>query len=81
MADGGVVCERKSRTCKLGLLQDPSFTGDVGGFKINHRKSVVRIRKASIRSNFLDVKAVSRSSAKSEVISLDAGLRMEGLTT
>ena len=58
--------------CRLGLFQDSDFAGDLEDSKIDLRWNFVHILK-------LHVRAVSHSSTESEIISLDAGLRMEGI--
>ena len=65
-----------AKQCRLGLFQDSDFAG------IHFCRNIMHLRKSYICSNKLDVQettAVSHSSTESEIISLDTGLRMDGL--
>ena len=69
--------------CQLGLFQDASDAGDLQLFKST--SSGVLCKKGdrtfvSISWMCQKATAASHSSTKAEVICLDAGLRMEGLT-
>ena len=58
------------------------LSGRSGRFQVTFKRCVVRLWITNMSSNVLDAqekKAVSHSSAESETISLDAGLRMDGI--
>ena len=63
--------ENTAQHCRLGLFQD----SDLEGLKINIRWTVV------VPPSWMCKKqaAVSHSSTETEIISLDAGLRMDGI--
>ena len=67
----------------MQTFQDSDFAGRMGGLRINFKWTLMCIREPHVRSNKLDVKkkqtAVSHSSTESEIISLDAGLRLDGI--
>ena len=68
--------------CQLGLFQDPDFAGDLEDSKstscavlnLFSSRTVVPISWMCKKQT-----SVSHSSTESEIISLDAGLRMDGL--
>ena len=73
--------DNKASGCKLGLFQDADFGGDLtdskssgGVLPMLESQTFVTISWTCKKQN-----AVSHSSTEAEVISLDAGLRMEGL--
>ena len=73
-----------AKQCRLGLglFQDSDFARDLGRLEINIRRNSMHFRKSNVRANKLDVQeksSVSHSSTEAEVISLDAGLRMDGI--
>ena len=73
-----------ARQCRLGLFQDSGFAGDLEDSK---SKSGVVLCIFGIHTfvlrNWMCKKqtSVSRSSTEAEIISLDAGLRMDGIPT
>ena len=68
--------------CKLGLFQDAKFAGH-DRFNINLRRCSVYIWITYVCANFFMAckkqTGVSHSNTEAEIISLDAGLRMEGI--
>ena len=57
------------------MFQDSDFAGD-----LNIRETLVHIRNTHVRANMLDVQETDFSFTqfqKAEIISLDAGLRMD----
>ena len=69
------------KQCKLRLFQDSDLAGDLEDSKIYFRWNIVHFGKSYVCSNQLDVQetSVSHSSTESEIISLDAGLRLDGI--
>ena len=70
-----------AQPCRLGLLQDSDFAGDLEDSKSTSGGILVYFRKSTICANKLDVQetdSVSHSSTEAELISLDAGLRVDG---
>ena len=68
--------------CRLGLFKDSDFADDLEDSKINLRWCLVYFWKSNFCPGHLDVQeqtSVSHSTTESEVISLDAGQRMDGL--
>ena len=71
-----------AKQCRLGLFQDSHFAGDLEDSKSDSGGTLCVFWKSYIDSNKLDVyetNTVSRSSTESEIMSLDGGLRMDGL--
>ena len=69
--------------CRLGLFQDSNFAGDVEDSKSTSAGILCIFgSRTFVPISWMCKKptSVSHSSTKSEVISLDAGLRMDGLT-
>ena len=72
-------------TCECNKMQAGTvsrlrFCGRSSRLKIYFRRNIVRFWKSYICSNKLDVQtSVSHSSTQSEIISLDAGLRLDGI--
>ena len=60
-----------AKQCRLGLFQRSDFAGDLEHSKIHFRWNIVRFWKSYI---FVPI-----SSTESEIISLDTGLRLDGL--
>ena len=48
-----------AKQCRLGLLQDSHFAGDLERFEIHFWRNIVRFRKSYIRSKKLDVQETS----------------------
>ena len=80
MTDKNCFVGNKIQDCKLGLFQDASFAGDLQDSNqlkaeycayLDHKR-LFKILECAQQTS------VSHSSAKSGIISLDAGLRMEG---
>ena len=73
-----VVWGHTAQQCRLGLFQNSDFAGDLEG--IDFRRNVMYFRQSHGCSCKLDVQEAdsspSHSSTESEMISLDAGLRM-----
>ena len=70
--------------CRLGLFQDSDFAGHLEDSKINIRRSSVHFRESHVCPMSWTCKkqtSVSHSSAEAEVISLDAGSRMDWILT
>ena len=71
-----------AKQCRLGLFQDSDFAGDLEYSKSTSGGTLC-FRKSYICSNKLGMckkqTAVSHSSTESEIISLDTGLRLDGL--
>ena len=69
--------------CRLELFQDSDFAGDLEDSKSTSGGTLCIFRKSHICSHKLDVQenktSVSHSSTESEIISLDSGLRLDGL--
>ena len=72
-----------AKQCRLGLFQDSDFAWDLEALKIYFKWNIVHFRKPHVRSNQLWMckkqTSVSHSSTESEIISLDAGMRMGGI--
>ena len=72
-----------AKQCRLGLFQDSDFAGDLEDSKSTIRWNIVHFRKAirlfqsvgCVRNTL----QISHSSTESEIISLDAGLRFDGI--
>ena len=84
------TCEHKqychggntAKQCKLGLFQDSDFAGDIEDSKSTSGGTLcVYGRHTFVPTSWMCKKqtAVSHSSTESEIISLDAGLRLDGL--
>ena len=72
----------KIEDCELGLFQDASFAGDWRGSKSTSEGLLCMLGSHTfVPTSWMCKKqtAVSHSSVESEIISLDAGLRMDGL--
>ena len=72
-----------AKQCRLGLFQHSDFAGDLEDSKIYFRWNIVRFGKSNI---FVPISwmckkqtSVSHSSTESEIISFDAGLRLDGI--
>ena len=76
-----LICGKHSTTLQIRIVSMLLFlSGDL--VEINIRRSSMHFRMSNVRANKLDVQETdlcSHSSAKAEVISLDAGLRMDGI--
>ena len=71
-----------AKQSRLGLFQDSDFAGDLEDFKIYFGWNVVFFWMSYICSKQLDVQETNfsfNSSTESEIISLDAGLRLDGI--
>ena len=71
-----------AKQCRLGLFQDSDFAGDLEDSKSTSGGTLCIFGSHTICSNKLDVQeqtSVSHSSTESEIISLDTGLRLDGL--
>ena len=71
-----------AQQCRLGLFQDSDFAGDLGDSKsASGRTLCVFGSHTSVPRSWMCKKqtSVSHSSTKSEVISLDTGLRLDGI--
>ena len=72
-----------AKQCRLGLLQDSHFAGDLEDSKSTSGWNIVRFWKSYIYSNQVGCvrnKLQFRTvSTESEIISLDAGLRLDGI--
>ena len=68
--------------CRLGFFQDSDLCKRHGRLEVDNRRNSEHFRKSHVRTNKLMCKkqsSVSHSSTEAEVISLDAGLRMDGI--
>ena len=68
--------------CRLGLFQDPDFAGDLGDSKSTFGGIFCLFgRRTFVPVNWMRKKqtSVSHGSTESEIVSVDAGLRMDGL--
>ena len=71
-----------SKQCRLGLVQDSDFSGDLEDSKIHVWRNIARFGSHTfVPMSWMCRKqtAVSHSSTESEIISLDTGLRLDGL--
>ena len=71
-----------AKQCRLGLFQDSDFAGDLGGSKSTSGGTLCIVGSHTfvpISWNGKKQTAVSHSSTESEIISLDIGLRLDGL--
>ena len=71
-----------AKQCRLGLFQDSDFAGDLEDFESTSGGTLCVLGKSYICSNSWICKkqtSVSHSSTESEIISLDAGLRLDGI--
>ena len=69
--------------CQLGLFQDPDLAGDLEDSKSTSGGILCIFgSRTNVPSSWMCKKqtSVSHSSAESEVVSLDASLRMDGIT-
>ena len=77
------VCHLGNTTkqCRLGLFQDSDFAGDIEDSKSTYGGTLCIFRSHTFVPIWMCKKqaAVSHSSTKSEIISLDIGLRLDGL--
>ena len=74
--------ENTAKQCRLGLFQDSDFSGDLGDLKSTSGGTLCIFgRHTFVPSSWLCKKqtAISHSSTESEIISLDTGLRLDGL--
>ena len=70
------------RQCRLGLFQDSHFAGDLEDSKSTSGRKLCVLRShtfVSISWMYKKQTAVPHSSTESEIISLDTGLRLDGL--
>ena len=67
--------------CRLGLFQDSDFAGDLEDSKSSSGVLCIFGSRTSVTISWMCKKqtSVPHSSTDSEIISLDAGLRMDGL--
>ena len=73
-----------AKECRLGLFQDSDFAGDLEDSKSNSGGTLCTFGSHTfVPISWMCEKqtAVSHSSTKSEIISLDAGLRLDGIPT
>ena len=74
---------KTARQCRLGLFQDSDFAGDSEDSKISIRDGLLCIfgSHTFVPKSWMCKKqtSVSHSSTEAEIISLDAGLRMDGI--
>ena len=70
-----------AQQCRLGLVQDSDFVGELEDSKSTSGGTIFG-RHTFVPTSWMCKKqtSVSHSSTESEIISLDAGLRMEGIT-
>ena len=72
-----------AKQCRMGLFQDSDFAGDLEDSKsTSGRTFIVRFESRTFVSISWMCKkqtVVSHSSTESEIISLDTGLRLDGL--
>ena len=72
-----------AKQCRLELFQDSDFAGDLEGSKSTSGGVLCMFGSRTFSTNQLDVQkgktSVSHSSTELEVVSLDAGWRMDGL--
>ena len=67
-----------AKQCRLGLFQDSDFAGDLEDSKSTSGGTIVRFWTSYVWMCKKQT-AVSHSSTESEIISLDTGLRLDGL--
>ena len=73
-----------AKQCRLGLFQDSDCAGDLEDSKSTSRGTLCVFEShtfVSISRMCKKQTSVSHSSTKSEIISLDAGLRLDGIPT
>ena len=73
---------KTAKQCRLGLFQDSDFAGDLEDSKSTSGGVLCILRShAFVPTNWMCKKqtSVSHSSTESEIISLDAGLRLDGI--
>ena len=83
IADGVVMWETLPKQCRLGLFQDSDFAGDLEDSKsTSGGTSCVFGSHTFVPKSWMCKKqtAVSHSSTESEIISLDTGLRLDGVS-
>ena len=71
-----------AQQCRLGLFQDSDFAGDLEDSKSTSRRFLCIFESHTfVRISWMCKKqtSVSHSSTEAEIISLDAGLRMDGI--
>ena len=71
-----------AKQCRWDWFQDSDFAGDLGRFKIHFRRNIMRFGSHTfVPISWMCKKqtSVSHSSTESEIISLDTGLRLDGL--
>ena len=71
-----------AKQCRLGLFQDSDFAGDLGDSKSTSEGTLCIFGSHTfVPISWMCKKqtAVSHSSTESEIISLDTGLRLDGL--
>ena len=77
-----VMWENAAKQCRLGLFQDSDFAGDLEDSKSTSGGTLCVFGSHTfVPKSWMCKKqtAVSHSSTKSEIISLDTGLRLDGL--
>ena len=75
-------CGNTAKQCRLGLFQDSDFAGDLGDSKSTSGGTLCTFGSHTfVPISWMCKKqtAVSHSSTESEIISLDAGLRLDGI--
>ena len=81
--DNTVMWETQHSNVNLGLFQDSDFARRLWRLEVNIRRNLMHFWKshARDRSSWMCKKqtSVSHSSTEAEIISLDAGLRMDGI--
>ena len=68
-----------AKQCRLGLFQDSDFAGDLEDSKSTSGGTLCIFGSHTFCSNKLDVQETNCRFAESEIISLDTGLRLDGL--
>ena len=75
------MCVTRAQHCRLGFIPDSDFTGDLEDSKTISGGSHVFLEADHLSHSWMCKKKtpVSHSLTESEIVSLDAGLRMDGL--
>ena len=77
-----VMWENTAKRCRLGLFQDSDFAGDLEDSKSTSGETLCVFGSHTfVPRSWMCKKqtSVSHSSTESEIISLDAGLRLDGI--
>ena len=77
-----ISCRNTEQTCRLGLFQDSDFAGDLDDSKSTSGRILCFLgSRTFVPISWMCKKqtSVSHSSTEADVISLDAGLRMDGI--